>query len=142
MRVLFDTNVILDVMLLREPFHKYSALLLAKVERKEIEGFLCPTTITTIFYLAQKTKGSQETQKIIEALLRIFEISSVNKFILKSALKSDFSDYEDAVLHESAIESNVDIIVTRNVKDFSHAKLIVLAPEELLTLLIASKKNS
>ncbi|MCK5852688.1 PIN domain-containing protein [bacterium] len=137
MKILFDTNVILDVMLLREPFLKSSAFLLAEVERKNIEGFVCSTTVTTIHYLVEKTKGRKTALSQIENLLKIFQVTQVDKSCLESALNSKITDFEDAVLNESAFRERVDGIVTRNGKDFKHSKLTIYNPEELLQVLKA-----
>jgi len=135
LKVLFDTNVILDVMLLREPFLKSSALLLAEVERKNIEGFVCSTTVTTIHYLVEKTKNRKVALSQIDSLLKIFQVTQVDKSCLESALKSKITDFEDAVLNESAYRERVDGIVTRNEKDFKQSKLTIYNPEELLKIL-------
>ncbi len=135
MKVLFDTNVILDVMLLRDPFYKSSTLLLAEVERKNIEGFVCSTTVTTIHYLVEKTKGRKVALSQIESLLKIFQVTQVDKSCLESALNSKITDFEDAVLNESASRERVDGIVTRNDKDFKQSKLTIYNPEELLKIL-------
>ena len=135
MKILFDTNVILDVMLLRKPFFESSALILAEVERKNIEGFVCSTTITTIHYLVEKSKGRKEALAQIKNLLKIFQVSQVDKSCLESALSSKIKDYEDAVLEGSASIERVDGIVTRNEKDFKKSKLNIYNPEELLKIL-------
>ena len=122
-------------MLLREPFLKSSALLLAEVERKNIEGFVCSTTVTTIHYLVEKTKNRKVALSQIESLLKIFQVTQVDKSCLESALKSKFTDFEDAVLNESAYRERVDGIVTRNEKDFKQSKLTIYNPEELLKIL-------
>jgi len=133
--MLFDTNVILDVMLLREPFFKSSTLLLAEVENQNIEGFVCATTVTTIHYLVEKIKGRKIALSQIESLLKIFQVTQVDKPCLESALNSKIMDFEDAVLNESAYRERVDGIVTRNEKDFKQSKLTIYNPEELLKIL-------
>lgn len=138
MKILFDTNVILDVMLLRDPFLRAATSLLAEVEKKNIEGFVCSTTVTTIYYLVSKTKGSKEAKKQVENLLRLFNVTHVEKRELESALYSDILDYEDAVLHESALGENLNGIVTRNTKDFRNSKITVFNPEELLKIVKSS----
>jgi len=134
MKILFDTNVILDVMLLREPFFKIASLLIAEAEQKRIEGYVCATTITTIYHLVEKSKDKNKAQHKIENILNIFEIAEVNRSVLTSALHSDFSDFEDSVVHESARRYGIDGIVTRNRKDFKHSKIPVYDPEELLKI--------
>ena len=135
MKILFDTNVILDVMLLRKPFLKFSTLILAEVERKKIDGYICSTTVTTIHYLVSKVKGSREAKNQIKELLQLFKVSQVDKVILESALQSKFQDYEDSVLHESALREGLDGIVTINTKDYHHSKLQIFDPEELLKII-------
>jgi predicted nucleic acid-binding protein len=135
LKILFDTNVILDVMLFRKPFFESSAFVLAEVERKNIEGFVCATTITTIHYLVEKSRGRAEALSQVKNLLKIFQVSQVDKSCLESALNSKIQDFEDAVLEESASRERVDGIVTRNESDFKHSKLAIYNPEELLRIL-------
>ena len=139
MKILFDTNVILDVMLLRYPFYKAATLLMAKVEQKKMEGTICSTTVTTIHYLVSKVKGPVEAKRLVKSLLQIFDVSPVDKPTLESALTSNFKDYEDAVLYESALRSGLDGIVTRDRKGFIEAQITVYDPEELLKLFISSQ---
>ena len=138
MKILFDTNVILDVMLLRVPFLEAATNLLAETERSNIEGYLCSTTVTTIHYLVSKVKGAKEAKKQVENLLRLFNVTQVRKRELELALNSKISDYEDAVLHESALFENIDGIVTRNTKDFKNSKIPVYDPQELLNIIKSS----
>lgn len=135
MKILFDTNVILDVLLLRKPHHNAATYLLSEVEHGNIEGYLCPTTITTIGYLVAKVKGSAEAKKLIKNILNIFQLTGLNKSVFESACSHKISDFEDAVLHESASLSQMDGIVTRNGKDFKHAALKIYDPEELVGIL-------
>lgn len=118
MRLLLDTNVILDVLLARPPFAMDAAKVMAAVETGGAEGFLCATTVTTIHYLTAKAVGKKAAEKHIESLLSIFQIAPVTGAILSSALKSKARDFEDAVLLESARAVSADAIVTRNPSDF------------------------
>jgi predicted nucleic acid-binding protein len=129
--VLFDTNVVLDLLLDREPFSLNAARCFSKVEAGEIEGWLCGTTVTTLHYLIKKSAGAAKALEGISLLLSLFEIAPVNKSTLERALKLPFKDFEDAVLHESARLVNVDVIVTRNPADFRHSIVPVRLPEEL-----------
>lgn len=122
-------------MLLRRPFYESSALILSQVERKNIDGYVCSTTITTIHYLVEKAKGRKAALSQIKNILKIFQVSQVDKSCLESALTSKIEDYEDAVLDESASLERLDGIVTRNTKDFKQSKLNIYNPEELLKIL-------
>ena len=135
MRVLIDTNVILDLLLDREPFSKQSALLISKVEKGELTGVLCATTITTIYYLVRKSLDKKEAEKSIDLIFSLFEIATVNRTVLETARKLDFNDFEDAVIYASAIHSNCDVLITRNIKDFKADDIPIYEPEEFLNIL-------
>ena len=135
MRILFDTNIILDVLLLRKPYYSSATFLLSEVEQGKIEGYLCPTTITTIGYLVTKVKGTSEAKRIIKNLLNIFKLTQLPQQVFETACNHKISDFEDAVLHESAKISNIEGIVTRNIEDFKYASVRVYDPEELVGII-------
>lgn len=135
MKLLFDTNVVLDTLLPREPFAATANKLIAAVERSELEGYLCATTLTTIFYLVNKRASAEEARRALRQLLGFYNVALVNRAVLQSALDIGFSDYEDAVLHEAGVQSGVDAVVTRNIKDFKHATLRIYSPEEVVAIL-------
>ena len=135
MRVMFDTNVILDLLLDREPFVQEAKPLIAKVEQGVISGVLCATTITTIHYLLGRSLDKPRTSEVIGSLLKLFEVASVTRAVLEDALEADDRDYEDAVLYKSAYHSGVDLIVTRDRSGFGKADMPVMNPKELLVLL-------
>jgi predicted nucleic acid-binding protein len=139
MKVLFDTNVVLDVLLKRHPHADVAAQLLSLVDRGVIEGALCATTITTIHYLAEKAVGRKKACEHITEMMAMFRIAKVDRAVLKQALELSFSDYEDAVLHEAARAFKVDAIVSRNTRDFTKATLPVFDPERLLAAVLAAK---
>jgi predicted nucleic acid-binding protein len=136
-KILFDTNIIIDVLLDREPFSDLATKLVSKVEKKEIIGYLGATTITTIYYLAAKVAGKKKADLEINKLLSIFQIAPVNKSVLAEAIKTKFKDFEDAVLHEAAKQIEIQGIVTRNPKDFKSATLSIYSPEELYKMLVS-----
>jgi len=140
MKVLFDTNVILDVLIDREPFVRDSLYLLSKVEKSEITGYVCATTITTIHHLVSKALGADQALRHINSLLSLFVIAPVNRLVLENALQSKFNDFEDAVLHEAARHVGAKYIVTRNSIDFKKSKLVVFEPCELINALKTLKK--
>jgi len=131
LRVLFDTNVVLDVMLDREPFAAASAAVLSRAEAGELIGCICATTVTTIHYLATRAAGVERALGEVRKLLSLFEIAPVNRAVLETALELGFADYEDAVLHEAARQIGATAIVTRNPRHFKKAALSVYSPEEL-----------
>lgn len=128
MRVLLDTNVILDVWLAREPFWRDSAALLARVERKELTGLICPTTVTTLHYLAQRALGERKARRLVRQLLDICTVGRVSGKTLEAALGSKVKDFEDAVIEAVAQASRADHIATRNLRDFRHSQVPACEP--------------
>ncbi len=118
MRLLLDTNVVLDVLLARAPFDAQSTRVMSAVETGLADGFLCATTVTTIHYLVAKAIGRKTAERHVGSLLRIFRIAPVTDVILSSALGSKARDFEDAVILESARAVSADAVVTRNPNDF------------------------
>jgi len=135
MKVLFDTNIILDVLLDRKPFSEHASFLMSKVERSEINGFLCATTMTTIHYLLSKYLDKKKAIVSITSIMTLFEIASVNQLVIENALKSKFSDFEYSVLHESARHAGAEYIITRNIKDFKKSKIPAYTATEFLSML-------
>ncbi|MFT6863285.1 MAG: putative nucleic acid-binding protein [Akkermansiaceae bacterium] len=132
MIALVDTNVVLDVLLKREPYFPASASVMADIERGLCQGALCATTVTTIHYLAERTLGAVKSRRKIADLLTIFDIAAVNRAVLEKSLVSKFDHYEDAVLHEAALIAGLDCIITRNTKDFGKAQIPVFTPSQFL----------
>jgi len=135
MKFLFDTNVLLDVFLEREPFFEDSAQSVGLAEQGKIEGWICGTTVTTVFYLLAKELSREKARIYVQQILKIFNVSTVSRVVLEDALESDFKDYEDSVLYQSAIHANLEAIITRNQKDFTKSSLSVYSPSEFLNAL-------
>ena len=119
------------MLLIREPYAQISINLFDAVVSKEIEGYLCATTITTIDYLVAKRQDKQRARELVRRLLELFSVTEVNEAVLVKAVNSDFSDFEDAVLYQASCYAGVDSIVTRNGKDFKTALLPIYSPDEL-----------
>jgi predicted nucleic acid-binding protein len=135
LKILFDTNIVLDVLMDRLPHSDVAVELFSKVEDGTIIGYLCGTTITTVFYLAAKTVGAPRAHEEITKLLSLFEVALVNRHVLESALVLDFNDFEDAVIHEAACHVGADAIVTRNQKDFKKSRIPVYTSDEMAKIL-------
>ncbi len=140
MKVLFDTNVILDQMLDRHPHVDQAEKLLSLVDSGVIEGAICATTATTIHYLASKAVGATSAAEYLRTLLAMFEVACVGGDILRDALDAGFGDYEDSVLHQAALDVGAAAIVTRNGRDFARSTLPVFDPTELLAAVQASSE--
>ena len=138
MNVLFDTNVILDVLLEREPFVDAASKLFALVDNGRIRGLICATTVTTVFSIAAKDFGQRRARDQVHGLLGLFEVAPVDRDVLDGALDIHFPDYEDAVLHEAARAVGATAIVTRDRRDFANSAIPALDPRELLAAIATS----
>ena len=132
LRILFDVNVLLDVVLNREPYVRSAARLLAAVETGQLNGLVSAVTAPTIHYIVQRERNRDQSLVAIRLLLEICEVAPVTRAVLVDALAIGFDDYEDAVQHEAARHALADGIVTRNVGDFKPATLAVYTPDQLL----------
>ena len=132
MKILFDTNIIIDVILEREPFFSDSRNALYKSDGFVIEGYILASTLTDIYYICKKQLGHDATIDIIKDLIDSINILNVNRDTVELALNSDFSDFEDAVQSASAELNQVDLIISRNIRDFSNSKTITLTPTAFL----------
>ncbi|MEJ2212189.1 MAG: PIN domain-containing protein [Anaerolineae bacterium] len=135
LRVLFDLNVILDVLQRREPFYAASAQVLASAETGELEGWVAAHSITTLFYLLAKDRSPQLARVAIGDLLSILSVAGVDGDIIEQALGLPYSDFEDAVQMMAAVHAGADYLVTRNLADYREGPLPALQPAELLALL-------
>lgn len=139
MKILLDTNIVLDLLLDRKEFGKLAKEIFLKIENKKVKGFLCPTTITTIYYLLSKQLSKNRCNEAMESLLEMFEIVKIDKKVLVESLQNSGSDFEDSVIYTSAKFANVDIIITRDKKGFKNSKIKVIQPHEFL--LLTKEKN-
>lgn len=136
MRVLIDTCIIIDVLQSREPFCKEAQELFLAVANKQFIGFLTAKSTTDIYYPTHRcTHDDKETRRILNTLFALFELLDTSGIDCRKAISSDLSDFEDAVMVESAIRSGMDCIVTRNLKDYVKAPLPVYSPSDFLNLL-------
>ena len=128
--VLIDSDVILDFFFDREPFAEYATEVFMLCENDKIKGFTTSVIISNVYYLLVKFAKHEIVIEKLKELLRIIDITEINKEVILEALNSNFKDFEDAMQNYAAENSNsIDIILTRNVKDYKKSKLAVFSPE-------------
>ena len=126
MIILVDTNVVLDVLMKREPYTEAAQHILTK----------CANSIPNLFYILRKAYSQKERRKFIKNLCDIFRISDLNaEKIMAAAENEDFSDFEDCLQEECAVEVMADYIVTRNPGDYKTSRIKVIEPGEFVKLL-------
>jgi predicted nucleic acid-binding protein len=134
-RILFDVNVVLDVLLDRRPHTVASAAVWGAVETGDAEGLLAAHAATTIHYLARKDIGPSKTREILAAILRVFGIAPVDAAVIEEALQLPCTDFEVAVTAAAARRAGCDHIVTRDPKGFRGSPVRSLTPEVALQIL-------
>jgi predicted nucleic acid-binding protein len=131
-----DTNIVLDLLAKREPFYESSAKLFSLADRNAIQLSVSSLTFANTNYVLSKLKSASEAKEILRKFKLLVQIVPLSEKIVDLALNdSEFKDFEDGLQYYSAIESNQDIIITRNQKDFKSSQLAIMSAEEFLSSL-------
>ena len=136
MKVLVDTNVILDVLLKQEPFYKDSFVIFQLADSGSIKGILAAVSTTNVFFLLRKArKDTTDVYQIMDKLTALFTVAPVNDTTISNALALRWKDFEDAVHYMTAKENNVDYIITRNEADFKSSDIPCMSPTDFIIYL-------
>ncbi len=132
-RLLIDTNVIIDLLSKRQKFYEDAANLFSLADKKELKLTISSLTFANTNYILTKLKSVKEAKEILRKFKVLVEILSLDDKITELALSDDdFPDFEDGLQYYSAIENEIDIIITRNKKDFKNSKIPILTTKEFL----------
>ncbi|HHP7230915.1 MAG TPA: PIN domain-containing protein [Xenococcaceae cyanobacterium] len=134
-RVLFDSDVLLDVLAQRQDFIVASALALDTVAQGKVQGYVSGHAVTNIFYILRRQLGNKAARELISRLLQRLQVASVTDEVIRRALQSSIADFEDAVTSETAKAESLELIVTRNKSDFVASSVPAMLPEEFLATL-------
>ena len=135
MKLLIDTNVVLDVLLRREPFSKTAAEVLNLTQRDEVREYVSASAITDIYYIANKQmKDRDAVRDLLKRLLMIVSVAAVSEWEIQNALNLAWGDFEDSVQYSVALLNEMDGIVTRNPSDYQEANMRIWLPEQALEL--------
>lgn len=136
MRILIDTNVILDALTGRQPYFDDADRIIKLCADKKVQGYLAAHSISNIFYILRKDLSVEDRRKVLLNLCEILVVEGADSRKVKSALnRMDFVDLEDCIQDECAVTIKADYIVTRNVKDFENLLVPVILPKEFLNLI-------
>lgn len=133
-RVLLDSDVLLDVLAQRQPFVVASAQALSAATGSQVRGYISGHAVTNIFYILRRQVGGETARDLLSRLLQHLEVASVTDAVVKAALQSSMTDFEDAVTSEAASAAGVELIVTRNKGDFTDSTVPALLPDEFLAM--------
>lgn len=132
-RLLIDTNIVIDLLSKRDEFYDAAAELFSRADKKELELTISSLTFANTNYILSKLKSAKEAREILRKFKVLVELLSLDDKITELALSDDnFPDFEDGLQYYSAIENQIEIIITRNKKDFKNSKIPVLTAKEFL----------
>ena len=132
MKVLIDTNVIVDVALEREPFYAESDRILTFVEEGQIQGYVSASTFSDLYYIIRRDKGRDWTLDFLRQLATFCQVATVDNSVISIALTCNFKDFEDAIQYSTAVINLIDAIVTRNPGDFPVNTPRIVTPNQLI----------
>lgn len=133
MKILIDTNVVLDVLLKREPFFHDAVRVLNLSKKDNMKLFVSASAVTDIYYIAnQELRNKTEIKNLLLKLLQVVSVANVSEDTIKNALALPWKDFEDSVQYSTALLQKMEGIVTRNPKDYKEAKIDIWTPGELL----------
>jgi predicted nucleic acid-binding protein len=135
MRLLLDINVLLDVVLERDPWARPAAELLAIIETNQAQGFVAAHTLPTVYYVVAKSQDRDTATRAMHDLLRLLDVVPVEKQDFYRALSLPLNDFEDAVQAAAAFRIDAEYLVTRNEPDFKGASIATATPSTILSLL-------
>lgn len=131
-KIFVDTDVILDLLARRIPHFHFSAVLFTFAEMKKLELYTTPLIIANTFYILRKQLGNDSAKNALRKLRILLHIIDSTESIIDKALNSDFSDFEDAIQYYTALEYGIPVILTRNIRDYKKASIVVQTPESYL----------
>ncbi|MEB3356954.1 MAG: PIN domain-containing protein [Synechococcales bacterium] len=131
---MFDSDVLLDVLAQRQPFVVASAQALNMATQPQVQGYVSGHAVTNIFYILRRQVGSETARELLSRLLEHLQIASVTDEVIRAALQSSMTDFEDAVTSEAANAAGLEVIVTRNTPDFVASAIPAVLPEEFLAM--------
>jgi predicted nucleic acid-binding protein len=141
-KLFFDNDVIIDISIKREPFLKDSVKLFNFVETGKYTGYTSSVVFTNTYYIQKKLTDHKTTIDFLKKLRLVLTVLNVDDSILQKALESEFDDFEDAVQYFTAIQNEIDYIITRNTGDYKKSTIPVYTPTEFLKMIEMKQENS
>lgn len=138
MKILLDTNIILDIALERQQFFGESEQVLSFVEQGQLEGYISASTFGDLYYIIRKVKSRDSTLEFLRHIATFCQVATVDNSVISMALTCNFKDFEDAIQYSTAVINQIDAIVTRNPRDFPVTTPRIVTPNQLIQKLTNS----
>lgn len=133
-RILVDTNIVLDLLAERKEFITEAQELFTLSDKKELKLYVSSLTFANTYYILSEKMKLSNARKILRKFKVLVEVLPMDDKVIDLSLESDFNDFEDAIQYHTAIENEIEIILTRNLKDFKTAKIPVLTAKNYIEL--------
>jgi predicted nucleic acid-binding protein len=132
-RVFIDCDICLDLLAKREPHYEPAALLFTQADKGQIKLYVSSLIFSNLHYLLSRQFSQKEARRMLNSFKVLVNVVSVDEKIIELALSSDFKDFEDAIQYFAAVENNIGILLTRNLKDYRQARISIMTAEDFLS---------
>lgn len=133
-KIFLDTDIVLDLLLERQPFYISASKVFTLADNKNISLFVSSLTFANANYVLCSQIGEKAAKSVLRDLKILVKILSVDEKIVELALNSEFKDFEDAIQHYTATENGIKVLLSRNIKDYKHAQLRVITADEFMVM--------
>ena len=133
-KVFVDTDILLDLLSGREPFAQSASILFSKADRKKIKIFVSSLSFSNLNYLLSRQFNVDQARRKLLNFKTLVTVLPVTEKTVELALSSDFKDFEDALQYYTAIENNIQTLLTRNLRDYKYATISVMTAEDYVQL--------
>jgi predicted nucleic acid-binding protein len=130
--VFIDSDIILDLLCKRDPYYEFAAAVFTLGDYNKIELVTTPVVFANVFYILRKILGIEKAKEYLRKMRIMVGVIAVNEKVIDLALNSSFSDFEDGLQYFSARENGIEILLTRNTKDYKEKDIIIQTPEEYI----------
>jgi predicted nucleic acid-binding protein len=131
-KVFIDTDISLDLLSERLPYYNHAAQLFTLADKGKIKIYVSSLSFSNLNYLLSRQYSQSDARRILNKFKVLVHVLSVDDKIIDLSLSSEFKDFEDAIQYYTAIENNIETFITRNLKDYKHARIPVMTAEDYL----------
>jgi predicted nucleic acid-binding protein len=133
-KVFVDTDIIYDLLGKRDPFYLAAAQLFTLADEGKVQVYISALSLANLHYLISKQRSEDQAKEILRKFKVLVHVAPLNEKIIDLALNSEFSDFEDAIQYFSALQNEIDVLLTRNLKDYRKAQITVLTAQDFINL--------
>ena len=133
-KVFADTDIIYDLLGKRDPFYMAAAQLFTLADEGKVQVFISALSLENLHYMISKKRSEEEAKEILRKFKVLVHVAPLNDKIIDLALNSEFFDFEDALQYYTALQNDIEVLLTRNLKDYRKAQITVLTAQDFINL--------